>query len=34
MKKFYLNIELDVEKIIFQYKNMVILIINKKRDMP
>lgn len=34
MKKFYINIELDIEKIIFKYKNQIILIINKKRDMP
>lgn len=34
MEKFYINLELDIEKIIFKYKNKIIIIINKKRDMP
>lgn len=34
MKKFYINIELDIEKIIFKYKNQIILIINKKEICP
>ena len=33
MEKFYLTLELEVEKIIFKYKNKLICIINKKRDM-
>lgn len=37
MEKIYINLELDIEdieKIIFKYKNKIIIIINKKRDMP
>lgn len=35
MIKFYMNIELEVEKIIFKYKQKMIIIYNtKKRDMP
>lgn len=28
MKKFYLNIESDIDKLIFTYKNKVIVIVN------
>lgn len=34
MKKIYVNIELDIENFIFKYKNMIILIINKKEICP
>lgn len=37
MKKFYLNIESDIDKLIFTYKNKVIVIVNinvKKRNAP
>lgn len=37
MEKFYINLELDIEdieKIIFKYKNKIIIIINKKETCP
>ena len=34
MEKFYLNINLEVDRIILKYKNKVILIINKKEICP
>lgn len=34
MKTFYINIELDIEDFIFKYKNMIIIIINKKEICP
>lgn len=34
MKNFYLGIELDIEKVIFKYKNKIIVIINKKEICP
>lgn len=30
MKKFYIEIDLEVEKIIFKYKDKIIIVINKK----
>lgn len=34
MKTIYINIELDIEKIIFKYMNEVFLIINKNEICP
>ncbi len=34
MEKFYMNIKTDVERILFKYKNKIILIINKKEICP
>lgn len=34
MKTFYINIELDIKEIIFEYKNITIIIINKKEICP
>ncbi len=34
MKTFYISIELEIEKIIFKYKNIIILLINKKEICP
>lgn len=34
MKRFYIDINLEVENIVFKYKGQIILIVNKKRDMP
>lgn len=30
MKKIYINIEIEIEKIIFKYKDEIIIVINKK----
>lgn len=34
MKKFYMNLELEVDKIILRYKDEIILIINKEEICP
>lgn len=34
MKKFYMNIDVKVQKIVFKCKNEVICIINKKEICP
>lgn len=34
MIKIYINIDLNLEKIIFKYKNKIVLIINVKETCP
>ncbi|MDO5003787.1 MAG: hypothetical protein Q4E39_06150 [bacterium] len=32
MKKFYLNIESEIEKLVFIYKKQIIIIVNTKNE--